>query len=334
MKFSIIIPTYRHLEDCLIKCCQSIIKFTNLDDIEILVVANGCGNDGTKEYVESLGNPFRLIWIEEQLGYTKSINIGIKESKGEFVILLNNDCEILPSEKNQWIEILNKPFKDSKVGMTGIHEIFSKEINSNFLVFYCVMIRKEVFEKIGLLDETFSPGYYEDADFYARLLRGDYICINCDSNAQQTEKLMVGSFPLYHAGSSTMHDEEHSKEYDKIVIRNTEILKRKYGKNEKKIKYSIVIPTYNQCDNLLKPCLESLKATTDLSDVEVIVVANGCVDNTEEYVNSLGEPFKLFFYKEQLGFTKATNIGMKMALGEYIVLLNNDVILYQNETGW
>ena len=48
--------------------------------------------------------------------------------------------------------------------------------------------------------------------------------------------------------------------------------------------YSIVIPTYNYCNDLLKPCLESIIKYTDLLDLEVLVVANGCTDNTKEYV--------------------------------------------------
>ncbi|MFA5746191.1 MAG: glycosyltransferase, partial [archaeon] len=90
-------------------------------------------------------------------------------------------------------------------------------------------------------------------------------------------------------------------------------------------KCSIVIPTFNHCDDLLKPCLESIRKYTDLSMVEVIVVANGCKDNTREYVESLGDPFKLLWFDEGLGYTKATNEGMKIATGEYIIPLNNDV---------
>ena len=53
-KISIIIPTYNHLEDCLKPCIESIIKHTILnDDIEIIIVANGC-IDGTKDYIDNI----------------------------------------------------------------------------------------------------------------------------------------------------------------------------------------------------------------------------------------------------------------------------------------
>jgi len=329
--FSIVIPTHKHL-DVLKKCCESIIKFTNLSDKEIVVVANGCGDDGTKEYVESLGSPFKLIEFDKALGYAKATNEGIKIATGEFIVLLNNDCEILWGN-NDWINILSQPFENPKIGMTGVHEIYSDEIKHNFLVFHCVMIRKKVFDEIGLLDEMFGS-FGEDIDFTARLLNNGYTYVNVEKNSEQKETMKVGTFPLYHQGSTTVHDENHSVEYEKIVQRNLEILKRRYDKTIKRPKYSIVIPSFNQCDKLLKPALESLIEATDLSDVEVIVVANGCTDNTEEYVNSLGEPFRVLVYKDQLGYPKATNIGLKDALGEFIVFLNNDVVLYKNPKGW
>ena len=104
---------------------------------------------------------------------------------------------------------------------------------------------------------------------------------------------------------------------------------------ENKIKYSIVIPTYNHLDDCLRPCLESIIKYTDLDNVEVIVIANGCRDSTVPYVNSLGKPFKCIEHKEQLGYTKATNIGMRVACGDYIILLNNDtVFLPQQKNEW
>ena len=95
-------------------------------------------------------------------------------------------------------------------------------------------------------------------------------------------------------------------------------------------KYSVVIPTYNHLDDFLKPCLQSIVKYTNLNNTEVIVVANGCVDSTADYVRDLSNTYpsiKLINEKEGLGYTKATNIGIKASLGEYVVLLNNDTVL-------
>ena len=52
-------------------------------------------------------------------------------------------------------------------------------------------------------------------------------------------------------------------------------------------KYSIVIPTYNNRDKYLVPCLESVFRYTDEDDIELIVSANGCTDDTLEYLTEL-----------------------------------------------
>ena len=100
MKYSIIIPVYKHFEDCTKPCLESIIRTTDLENVEVIVVANGCGDDGTKEFVESLGEHFTLLWFDEPLGFTKATNIGISNALGEYIILLNNDIIILDRFEN------------------------------------------------------------------------------------------------------------------------------------------------------------------------------------------------------------------------------------------
>jgi len=97
------------------------------------------------------------------------------------------------------------------------------------------------------------------------------------------------------------------------------------------MKYSIVIPTYNHCDDLLTPCINNiLKYTTMDDNIEIIVVANGCKDNTKEYLDSLAiVNLKVLWFDESIGYTRATNEGIKLVdpTSEYIILLNNDAFL-------
>ena len=93
------------------------------------------------------------------------------------------------------------------------------------------------------------------------------------------------------------------------------------------MKISIVIPTLNHLEDCLKPCLESIVNYTDLTDTEVIVVSNGSTDGTQEYVKSLGDKFILLDFPEPLGYSKATNEGIKVARGDFLLLLNNDLSL-------
>lgn len=102
------------------------------------------------------------------------------------------------------------------------------------------------------------------------------------------------------------------------------------------MKISIIIPTFNRKD-LLTPCIDSIKSHTDLStgNVEIIVVSNGCVDGTQDYVKSLGEPFKLVSFDDAIGYTRATNEGIKVSVGDYLIFFNNDnVLLTQPRNEW
>ena len=75
-----------------------------------------------------------------------------------------------------------------------------------------------------------------------------------------------------------------------------------------------------------------------MDDVELIVSANGCTDNTNyymTYLHSVGLNFKEVWHDEPLGFPKAVNAGLKYATGDKIVLLNNDtVLLDQPKNNW
>ena len=52
-------------------------------------------------------------------------------------------------------------------------------------------------------------------------------------------------------------------------------------------KYSVVIPTYNNCEKYFKPCIDSIIKYTEMTDIELIISANGCTDNTIYYLNYL-----------------------------------------------
>lgn len=102
------------------------------------------------------------------------------------------------------------------------------------------------------------------------------------------------------------------------------------------MKYSIVIPTYNNCEKFLKPCLAALFKYTYLKDIELIISANGCMDNTHEFLKELQEKFqylglerhlKIIWHDDPLGYARATNAGILQATCDKLVMLNNDAIL-------
>jgi len=96
------------------------------------------------------------------------------------------------------------------------------------------------------------------------------------------------------------------------------------------MKVSIIIPTHNRLETL-KVCLERVFSYTNRSDKEIIVVPNGCTDGTLEYLQSLGERIVLKNIVEAVGQVIPVNVGVEVAKGEFIVLLDDDSHLYPQE---
>lgn len=218
IKYSIVIPHWHNFNELLKPCLISIIKNTStarLAETEIIVVCNGAGeiylddvhpDDYSNPHVGWLdGINIKLINYPDPIGYTRATNAGIKEAQGELIILMNDDCVILDyAPKDEWMNILEKPFVDPIVGVTGVKKIYSQQAKSSFLVFFLVMIKRSTFDTVGYLDEAFSPGGGEDIDFCLRLkkfgLRGAK-APNDDENYEYGTE-----FPIYHAGEKSVHD--------------------------------------------------------------------------------------------------------------------------------
>lgn len=88
------------------------------------------------------------------------------------------------------------------------------------------------------------------------------------------------------------------------------------------MKASVIVPSWNG-KKLLEICLPSLIRQT-FKDFEVIVVDNGSVDGSVEYVKDNFPKFRLIELSQNLGFAPAVNIGINKAKGEYLILINND----------
>jgi GT2 family glycosyltransferase/SAM-dependent methyltransferase len=231
MKYSIVIPTYNHCDDLLKPCIESIVQYSDMENIQLIVVANGC-TDNTKDYLESLGSLVETIWFDEAMGYTKATNAGIKKATGEFTVLLNNDTVLLSQNKDQWLKMLEAPMTDSKTAMTGPLMLHDDYANADVLIFFCVMIRTQVFSEVGILDEIFTPGGGEDIDFSVRLEKAGYkIKHICDIEYISEKATNVGNFPIWHKDNQTF---KHIPEYSKhIMKRNGLINCKRYNKNIK-----------------------------------------------------------------------------------------------------
>ncbi len=107
------------------------------------------------------------------------------------------------------------------------------------------------------------------------------------------------------------------------------------GGTQEKIESSVVIPVFNQWE-LTRACLKALAATTRGKSIEVIVVDNASSDATPDVCpvfgkQLFGDAFRYFRCTSNRNFGPASNLGARMAVGEYLVFLNNDTI---PQPGW
>lgn len=91
---------------------------------------------------------------------------------------------------------------------------------------------------------------------------------------------------------------------------------------------SVIIPNWNG-SKLLEDCLKSLRKQT-FKDFEVILVDNGSIDNSLEYVKNNFPEVRIVILKKNFGFAKAINVGVKVSRAKYVVFLNNDTSVDKN----
>lgn len=117
-RVSIIIPNKDHEED-LRRCIDSILERSSYEDYEIVVVENGSTTDGIRSYYDEITKLPNVKLIEvsqEQFNYAELINKGAAASSGEYLLLLNNDTEVITRD---WIEELLMYAQRPDVGAVG-----------------------------------------------------------------------------------------------------------------------------------------------------------------------------------------------------------------------
>ena len=94
---------------------------------------------------------------------------------------------------------------------------------------------------------------------------------------------------------------------------------------------SIVIVSYNGKE-FLKNCIASIiNSVSNKTDYEIIIVDNNSSDNSAEMVEKEFREIKLIANKQNLGFSRANNQGIKISQkGKYILFLNPDTVMQKN----
>lgn len=101
---SIVIPNKDHVED-LRRCITSIEKKSTWKNYEIVVVENNSVEQSIRDYYKELESDpkVKIVTYEGGFNYSRINNVGVKETKGEYLLFLNNDTEVISPD---WMEQL------------------------------------------------------------------------------------------------------------------------------------------------------------------------------------------------------------------------------------
>jgi O-antigen biosynthesis protein len=209
-KVSIIIPTRNHAH-LLKSCIESIERLTTYRNYEILIVDNDSTEPATLEYLAS--TPHRVIPFREEYNHPKINNLATSQAEGEYVLLLNDDTEVIDGG---WLEAMLEHAQRPEVGAVGAkllypdgriqhagvvtkasvwtrgvathaYQFYSSDspgymgtlattTNYNAVTAACMLLRKSVFEEVGGLDEKLRVSF-DDVDLCLRIRERGYLVV-------------------------------------------------------------------------------------------------------------------------------------------------------------
>ena len=204
---SILIPT-RDRVDLLATAIRGIENKTDYKNVEIVVVDNGSQERETLDYLAAL--PHKVIRVDAPFNFSRLNNLAARESRGDLLLLLNNDTE--PATRG-WLRAMVEHAVRPEVGAVGAkllypsgkvqhagvvlgiggvaghsHKYFAREDPGYFQALRlvrdasavtgaCLMVRREVFEEAGGLDEVNLAVAFNDVDFCLRLRERGYLVV-------------------------------------------------------------------------------------------------------------------------------------------------------------
>lgn len=197
-RVSVVIPTLDHSED-VIRCLESIAAAADTAATEVIVVDDGSKPEHAERFRSIAG--LRLVTLDANVGFADACAAGANVAMGEYLMLLNNDTEVLPG----WVDALVAEMdRNPTVGVAGsmivrgdlrlqeagvivwadgrAHQYGSSESPLDWRyrtrreADYCsgasLLVRRSLWDELGGFDKSLRPAYYEDADlcFAARKL--------------------------------------------------------------------------------------------------------------------------------------------------------------------
>lgn len=235
MKCDIIILVW-NLFDFSKACIESVLEKTNFD-FHLIVVDNASA-EPTKGYLNNLAQHEKgrvtLLRNEENLGFIKAANQGIRATTAPYICLLNNDTLVTQGWLTEMVKVAQsradigivnphsntlgwKPKKGESLEVTAqkLRSFSGKYSELAWATGFCMLVKRKVVQEVGLFDEIYGRGTFEDADFNKRAQARGY-------------------FSVCAQGAYVYHRERRSfikvSKFDQDFERNRQIFYAKWGK--------------------------------------------------------------------------------------------------------
>ncbi len=236
IKCDLILLSWNNLK-ILKECVDSILRCTRIP-ARLIIVDNGSTEVGVADYLSSIkGNDtieVRVILNAVNEGFAKGMNKGMKTSNAPYACLLNNDILVTDgwleemvkvAVENPIIGIVNPSSNNFglRFGRGTTLEQFAgalknqtgRWIEMNSCIGFCMLIKREVIDRVGFLDESYGYAYFEDTDFSRRAQEAGYKCA------------MAKGCYVYHAEGKSG---KFLKDKDGAFRKSAEIFRAKWGK--------------------------------------------------------------------------------------------------------
>lgn len=352
---SIVMPVYNCLE-LTQQCVRAIFSAPIRNSIEVIVI-NNASSDGTAQWLDHAAELHKeMVFVNnaENLGFGGAVNQGFNRARGKYITVINNDT--IPSagwidrlvelmEANPSFGVLSPmtnyvgegpqidpdavdllPDDVSAYGKLVAERVVNPQTVVDRLVFFCVMIRRDLVDLIGGLADIYKYGNFEDDDFCLRARLAGF-----------TLAIAPNVF-VYHYGTQTFkrtnisHDDymniNREKFYERVANFST-TLRTVQPRISTKVdpKVSVVLRTKDRPGYLVN-ALTSLSNQT-FRDFEVVLVNDGGTD-VSHIVRQFSHyfPINYVFHQESTGRTPALNAGLEAACGTWVTYLDDDDIVY------
>jgi GT2 family glycosyltransferase/tetratricopeptide (TPR) repeat protein/2-polyprenyl-3-methyl-5-hydroxy-6-metoxy-1,4-benzoquinol methylase len=356
---SIVILTHNQLA-CTRLCVDSIRQFT--DEPYELIFVDNASSDGTPDYLASQTN-VKVIRNKVNCGFPAAANQGMRAATGKQVLLLNNDTVVTTG----WLRrLLRTLHSDTRIGLVGpCSNCVSGEqqvavayedlrgldgfawdwgkahnrtvVDTDRIVGFCLLIRREVMDKVGLLDERFGLGCFDDDDYCRRTLAAGYRAVIARDafvhhfggrtfvgTGVDFAALMRHNEQLYQAkwkenGATRAPQLPEAK----AIQRSRPAYKVRVGSRgglllaREKIQLSLCMIVRDNA-RTIRPCLESIRPWVD----EMVVVDTGSKDETPLIAEQLGA--KVFHFPWCDSFSAARNESLRHARGKWVFWMDSD----------